>query len=410
MSAPLSKAANRLTQKTIETLVRKGVVGRHHDGNGLLLQITKSGSVSWLYRYQRNGAAHMVGLGALRLYSLKEARKRRDEVEKQLRAGIDPLAARKGQVDKPRTFREVAEALQELREDSWGKVHRVQWRKSFERYVYPIIGNVPVADINADLIVKVLRPIWKTKATAQRLRARIARVLTHGEALQLRTGNNPARLTDHLESLLGDPPRPHNHKALSWQDLPRFLVELRKQEISAARALEITILTALRTSEVLGAQWTEIDLTRREWVIPAARMKMHKKIFDDHIVPLSSRVVEIFEELPRERDNPYVFLGSQPGGHLGSRAMFDLLSRLRPGVTVHGFRATFRTWCAVETNVQREVCEQALARVVGNETERVYLRDSLLNKRRSLMEAWAAYCENPEATGEVVQGPWASTS
>ena len=178
--------------------------------------------VSWLYRYQRNGKAHMVGLGALRLYSLKEARKRRDEVEKQLRAGIDPLAARKGQ-DKPRTFREVAEALQELREDEWGKVHRVQWRKGFEQYVYPSIGNVPVADINADLIVKVLRPIWKTKATAQRLRARIARVLTHAEALGLRTGNNPARLSDHLKSLLGDTPRPHNHAALSWMDLPGFL-------------------------------------------------------------------------------------------------------------------------------------------------------------------------------------------
>ena len=394
MSEPLSKAVHRLTTKKIETLVRKRSVGRHHDGSGLLLQITATGSVSWLYRYQRNGAAHMVGLGALRLYSLKEARKRRDEVERQLRAGIDPLAARKGQ-DKPRTFREVAEALQELREDSWGRVHRVQWRTSFEQYVYPSIGNVPVADINTDSVVKVLRPIWKTKHTAQRLRARIARVLTHGEALGLRTGNNPARLTDHLKSLLGDAPRPTNHAAMSWMDLPEFLVELRKHEIIAARALEVTILTALRTSEVLQATWSEINLTRREWVIPAARMKMHKKIFDDHIVPLSSRVVEILEGLPREAGNPYVFLGSQPGGHLGSRTMFDLLSRLRPGVTVHGFRATFRTWCAVETNVQREVCEQALAHVVGNDTERRYLRDSLLGKRTALMELWASFCCNP---------------
>ena len=402
MSAPLSKAVHRLTTKKIEGLVRKGVVGRHHDGNGLLLQVSKGGSVSWLYRYQRGGAAHMIGLGALRLFSLKEARKKRDEVERQLRAGIDPLAAKKGKVEPLRTFREVAEALQQLAEDLWCRVHRVQWRKSFEQYVYPVIGNVPVADINTDLIVKVLRPIWKTKATAQRLRARIARVLTHAEALGLRVGNNPARLSDHLKSLLGDPPRPRNHACMVWQDLPEFLVELRKQEIIAAAALEVCILTALRTSEVINGRWDEIDLTRREWVIPAARMKMHKKIFDDHIVPLSSRVVEIFEGLPREQGNGYVFLGSQPGGHLGSRAMFDLLSRLRPGVTVHGFRATFRTWCAVETNVQREVCEQALAHTVGNDTERRYLRDSLLGKRRSLMEAWAQFCMNPATTGEVI--------
>ena len=408
MGAPLSKKTHRLTARIIETLVRKGTVGRHHDGNGLLLQITKSGSVSWLYRYQRNGKAHMIGLGALRLYSLKEARKRRDEVEKQLRAGIDPLATRKD--DKPRTFREVALALQELREDEWGKVHRHQWRKSFEKYVYPSIGDVPVADINTDLIVKVLKPIWKTKHTAQRLRARIARVLTHAEALGLRTGNNPARLTDHLKSLLGGTPKAHNHACMAWWDVPAFLVELRTQEIIAARALEITILTALRTSEVLNATWSEIELNRHEWLIPAARMKMHRKISEDHVVPLPSRVVEIFEGLPREQGNGYVFLGPQPGGHLGSRAMFDLLSRLRPGVTVHGFRATFRTWSAVETNFQREVCEQSLGHVVGNDTERVYLRDSLFNKRRSLMEAWAAYCENPEATGEVLHGPWAGSA
>ena len=313
----MSKEANRLTAKKIEALRRKRKVGRHHDGFGLLLQITKSGAASWLLRYQRDGQEHMHGLGPLQTVSLKEARERAKAARLKVLDGVDPIdnkrsTRRQRKLDeaKARTFQQVADQLQAKSADEWGRIHRSQWRNTMRDYVYPIIGDLPVADIDIHLVVKVLEPIWKTKQTAQRLRERIARVLDHAEALGLRTGKNPASLTEHLKHLLGKPNTiKRHHAAMPFDDVPQFMEELRAQEGTAARALEITILTALRTGEALNATWSEIDLVKRKWVVPAARMKTAKKVGEDHDVPLSDRVVEILEALPHENGNPYVFIG-----------------------------------------------------------------------------------------------------
>ena len=341
----MSKASNRLTAKKIERLKEPG---RYHDGHGLYLQITERGSRSWLYRYQRGKSERMMGLGPLRLYTLKEARKRRDDAEKKLRDGTDPLLEKRSartrhklDAAKAVTFRQAAERYMAAHESEWkNEVHRHQWQQTLTDYAYKIIGDLPVAAIDKDLVLKVLEPKWQ-KPTVQRLRGRIERVLDWAKARGLREGDNPARWKGHLDKLLAKPPKADkHHAALPYDDVPAFLIELRATEGIAARALEVAILTACRTGEVLNATWSEISLTKREWTIPSSRMKADK----EHKVPLSPRVVEILEALPHEANNPHVFIGERSGKSIGARSMFMLLREKRPGVTVHGFRSSFVDW------------------------------------------------------------------
>ena len=401
---PMSKAANRLTAREIETLVRKRVVGRHHDGRGLLLQITKSGSASWLLRYQRDGRERSHGLGGLHTVSLADARKRAKAARLKVLDGEDPIDAKRAkrqqtQLDaaKATTFREAAERFMKVNETEWkNKVHRQQWHRSLEKHVYPVIGDLPVAAIDRDLVLKVLEPIWH-KVTGKRLRNRIEKVLDWAGY--------------RLDKPLPKPPKTpkgseKHHAAMPYVDVPGFLTELRDVEGNAARALEVTVLTALRTGEVLGGRWAEIDLTKREWTIPAGRMKTGV----EHHIPLSPRVVEILADLPRMVGNPFVFVGAREGQPIGARSMFSLMATMRPGLTVHGLRSTFTDWCHERTTVDTIVPELALAHTVGTETHRAYRRTDLFDKRRELMDRWAQFCMNPEATGEVLHGPWAGSA
>lgn len=272
----MSKAAHRLTAKRIEKLKAPG---RYHDGYGLYFQITESGSRSWLYRYERDKRERMMGLGPARLYSLKEARRLRDEAEKRLRAGDDPLDAKREKrraVAKAHTFKEAALQYVVNKGAGWSTVHRNQWHQTLRDYAFPIIGELPVASIDTEQVMRVLQPIWTSKQTAQRLRGRIEAVLGWATTMKLRSGDNPARWVKHLENLLSEPSKVHpvkHHAAMPYKALPAFMEELRAVESVPARALEVAILTALRTGEVIGAEWSEIDLTKREWVIPAERMK-----------------------------------------------------------------------------------------------------------------------------------------
>jgi integrase len=408
--ARMSKAAHRLTAKKIERLKAPG---RYHDGHGLYFQITESGARSWLYRYEHGGRERAMGLGPARLYSLKEARALRDEAEKRLRAGEDPLDAKRAKraaakLDdaKAVTFAQAAERFLTAHEGAWkNAVHRHDFRQTLVTYAFPIIGGLPVAAIDTNLVLKVLEPIWTAKQTAQRLRGRIERVLDWAKARGLREGENPARWKGHLDHLLQKPNgAAKHHAAMAYADLPAFMGELRAAVGISPRALEIAILTALRTGEVIGAKWTEIDLAKREWIIPAERMKMER----EHRIPLSPRVVEILEELPREADNPFVFIGERRGRPINPRALFNQLASMRPGLTVHGFRSSFRDWAAERTNVDHAVAEAALAHQVGSAVERAYRRTDLYDKRRALMEQWEKFCMNPEPTGSVVQGPWST--
>ena len=245
-----------------------------------------------------------------------------------------------------------------------------------------------MAAIETNHVLSVLQPIWQSKPeTASRLRGRIEKVLDYAKAQGLRSGSNPAGWRGHLSAILPKPAKlvRGHHPAMPFDDVPAFVVELRKRQAAAAMALEFTILTAARTSETLGATWSEIDLKKALWTIPAGRMKAGR----EHRVPLVGRATEILSACLLARQNDFVFPGLKLGKPLSNMSMEMLLRRMsQTTITTHGFRSSFRDWAGEQTTFPREVAEAALAHQVGDETERAYRRGDALEKRRAMMSAW----------------------
>ncbi len=300
------------------------------------------------------------------------------------------------------TFKECAEQYFRFHSRKWRNVkHARKFISTLEMYVYPTLGKLPVAAIDKALVLKVIEPIWFTKTqTASRVRGRIEAVLDFAKTSGYRAGENPAAWEGNLVHIL--PPRSsiatvNHHAALKFAELPSFMTELSRRAGIAARALlEFTILTAMRTGEVIGAKWGEIDLAEKVWIIPASRMKAKK----EHRVPLSDRALEILKTLPREAD--FVFPGGREGAPLYKMAMAEVLQRMHKlDITVHGFRSTFRDWCAERTNFANHIAEMALGHVIGDKVEAAYRRGDLFTKRRKLMEAWASYCTTPQRDATV---------
>jgi len=268
--------------------------------------------------------------------------------------------------------------------------------------VTPTFGRLPVQSIDVGLVIKALEPIWSTKPeTASRVRGRIEAVLDWAAARDFRDSDNPARWKGRLDKLL---PRPskvrsvQHHAALPYPEIGAFIETLRERPATAARALEFAILTAARTGEVLGAKWIEIDLKAKIWTIPASRMKSGR----EHRVPLSRAALAVLQEMENLRQNDRVFPGDRRET-LSGMAILMLLRRMnRSDLTAHGFRSTFRDWAAECTNFPSEVVEMALAHAVSDKVEAAYRRGDLFEKRRKLMEAWAAYCARVEAPGKIV--------
>ena len=387
--------------------------GRYGDGHGLCLQITPSGVKSWLLRYERNGRERWMGLGPLHTIPLKEARERATKARGQLLDGIDPLEARKREhalraleAAKTISFEEAATLYFDAHERKWRNAkHRAQFLSTLKSYVFPKIGSMAIADIDTGLVLKCIEPIWQAKTeTASRVRGRIESVLDWATVRGYRApGDNPARWRGHLSEVL--PARESirktaHHPALPYTQVSEFIAELREREGVAALALQFTILTAARTGEVIGARWNEVDLKAKLWTVPAGRIKGGR----EHRVPLSDSALAILKGLPREANNPFIFVGPKAGGPLSSMAMFMLLRRAGHGnVTVHGFRSTFRDWAAECTAYPNHVVEQALAHTIGNAVEAAYRRSDLLDKRRRLMNDWARYCgSRPMSRTDVV--------
>ena len=398
-----------LTVKRIARALK--TAGRYSDGHGLYLQVPQAGQkkpretrASWLFRYERDGREHWMGLGPLHTYSLDEARERARKARQQIKDGIDPLATRSAErarqaldAAKALTFEQAAQQYFDGHERRWKNAkHRTQFLSTLAAYAFPKLGQLSVAAIDTGLVLKCIEPHWQTKAvTMSRVRARIESVLDWATVRGYRSGDNPARWKGHLAEVLA-PPRAiakvAHHPALPFAELPAFLAELRQHEGVSARALEILILTAARTSEVNGARWDEIDLDGATWTIPANRMKSKR----EHRVPLSHRALEILRDLPREDDNPFVFIGSKQGTSLSATAMFVTLARMkRNDITVHGFRSTFRDWAAERTNYPNHVVEMALAHAIGDKVEASYRRGDLLDKRKRLMAEWCKFCVTP---------------
>jgi len=407
MPKKLSNALKPLQVKSLPA-------GRHTDGGGLQLLVKKSGARSWVFRFMLDGKSRDIGLGAASgpdAISLAQARDAAIDLRRLVQSGIDPLQERaridaEGEAEAQAahiagiTFKASAEAYIAAHSDSWKNAkHRAQWPSTLENYVYPIMGNLPVADISTEHVMAVIEPIWKTKPeTASRVRGRIETILDAAKARGYRQGENPARWRGHIALML--PARTKlsrgHHRALPYVDIPEFVSTLQTKDAMAALALEFTILTAARSGETIGATWAEVDLNKAIWTIPAERMKAGK----EHRVPLGSRAIEILTTT-KSSGGDYLFIGNH-GGKLSNMAMAMLLRRMDVDATVHGFRSGFRDWAAESTGFAHEVCEMALAHVIANQSEAAYRRGDLFEKRCKLMDAWACYCATPVADSENV--------
>jgi integrase len=407
--------------KLTAQFVKHAGEGRHGDGRGLYLQVI-GGSKIWTVRYQLRGRRRWLSLGSVEFVTLAQARERAFELRRKLKdQGIDPLEQRRAGLTAARiaglkgapTFAEVAAQYVEQRSVEWreGKARektRAEWLSSMSRYAFPIIGDLPVAAIDAPLVLRVFDPIWTAKPhAAQRLRERTELILEFARARGWREGDNPARWRELQHSL----PKPEkfthtrHHPALPYAELPALMGELRALPgVAAARALEFTILTAARTSEALLATWGEVDLDSRVWTVPAERMKGGKKGGKEHRVPLSDRALEILRELPRGGPDGPVFPGKAKGGFLNQDAMADVLAKLRSKevATVHGFRSAFRDWVSECTSHPSEVVEMALAHAIASAVESAYRRGDLFEKRARLMADWERFCSAPQVAGRVV--------
>ncbi len=401
----------RLTAKRVARNLKRP--GRYPDGDNLYLRVSSPGKASWLLRYERAGRERMLGLGPLHTVSLAEARIRAKAARQLLLDGLDPIDQRRTQraeralaAAKAMTFAEAAQAYFAQHEPKWkNRKHAAQFMSTLRTYVFPKIGALPIASIDTGLVLKCIEPHWPDKTeTMSRVRGRIESVLDWATVRGYRAGDNPARWKGHLAEVLpsrGAIAKPNHHPALPYAEIGAFLTDLRSRDAIAARALEFTILTAARTGEVIGARWDEIDLEEKVWAVPAGRMKGGRQ----HRVPLSKPALELLSALPHEDGNPHVFIGPSAGAGLSNMAMASLLKRMgHAGITVHGFRSTFRDWAGERGNFPNFVVEMALAHVVGDKVEAAYRRGDLLAKRKALMDSWAAYCAKPAngANGTVV--------
>lgn len=378
--------------------------GMYADGGGLYLQVSKSGSKSWIFRYQLDRRSREMGLGPFPVVSLAEAREKAAGVRKVKVEGKDPIdqrrqdrAAKRLAAARAVTFQAAAERYISAHKAGWkNPVHAAQWPSTLSMYVYPVFGSLPVAEVDTGLVTKVLEPLWTKKPeTAARVRGRIEAILDWARAHGYRAGENPARWRGHLDKLLPARSRVQqvkHHAAMPFVELPGFMRALPARDGVAPRALEFLILTGARTGEVIGATWSEIDLDAKVWTIPAERMKSNR----EHRVPLSDRAVNLLQDL--DASGSAVFQGARKDGHLSNMAMTEALREMgHSAVTVHGFRSTFRDWAAERTSYPREVAEMALAHTISNKVEAAYRRGDLFDKRRRLMGDWAAYCTTPPA-------------
>jgi integrase len=419
------RRTKRLTAVQVQQQRKPGL---YPDGGGLYLQVTKSkdGNInrSWLYRYRSaKGRERMMGLGSMITTSLPTAREKAAAARRLRDRGTDPIEARNAQRVQARldeakamTFDQCRDAFLANQKAGWKNAkHRDQWTSTLTTYVTPVFGNLSVQDIDVDLVLKVLEPIWSQKPeTASRVRGRVEAVLDYAKVRGLRRGENPARWRGHLDKLL--PARSkvrkvRHHPALPYPLIGAFMAELRDRGSISARALEFVVLTAVRTGDITGdqkndkpgAKWNQIDFEARVWTIPST------KTGKEHRVPLSDAAMALLKQMQPARQSEYIFAGARHGQSISNMAMTELLKGMgewqdkeRQRITTHGFRSTFRTWSAECARFPEEIAKAALAHVVSDKVDAAYQRGDLFEKRRRLMQAWADFCTKAPTTGKVI--------
>ena len=379
--------------------------GKYEDGGGLRLVVSKSGAKKWVLRYTFHGKRREMGLGSYPSGGLAEVRTKALRCRRQLATGLDPIEARRAEPKQIPVFTTCAARYIRSHRHGWRNAkHARTWVRSLKTYARPIIGKKRVDAIVTEDILKILSSIWTTKTeTAKRVQGRIENILDFAAAHQYRDPLNPARWRGHLDKLLPKPSRVKkvtHLPAMPYPEVPTFMEELSRNGSVSALALRFVILTATRTSEVLKAQWPEIDLPAGIWTLPASRMKTQRQ----HRVPLSDAALAVLEGLPRIEGHPYVFPGSRHRRPLSNMSLLQLMRGMGYGVkgsrgayVPHGFRSSFRDWSGEVSSFPREVAEMALAHVVENRVEAAYRRGDLFAKRHRMMQEWADYLEKQEA-------------
>lgn len=408
----MARHTSKLTVMAVNKFKEPGL---YNDGWGLYLKIGKSGGKSWVFRYKMNGEPHAMGLGPIALVTLQEAREFTLAHRKSLHRGEDPLQIRrqkkiqKSLADEgTRTFDHCFDTYYRSKKLKNPKDHE-QWQSTREK-LKPIIGGLPVHEINVALVLKAVEPMWNvTPQAADKVRNKIEQVLDYAFAKELRKDANPARWKGCLDKILPPPLKVKSRKhfaSLPYKEIGAFMEKLRQTHGLSARALELTILVATRTTETRAAKWGEFNLEDRLWVVPAERMgKTGKK----HLIPLSSGAIRLLQDLPRLEGSDYLFPSRGKAGYLSNMAMLEAIKDLgyKGKATTHGFRSTFRTWVQDKNKDHdfsdiADVAELSLSHSIGNSTQSSYKHGLLLEQRKLLMEQWAQFCDTPEKTADVV--------
>lgn len=399
----MSKARERLSAVAVKTAK---VPGFYHDGGGLYLQVSRSGTKSWVLRFTLNKKTRDMGLGPVNDWSLAEARQRARQYRQMVDEKIDPIDfrvreqnARAEAAANRKTFQECAAACHQDRLRKWKSAkHKDQWISSLTHYAFPIIGLMDIAEVGKKAVADVLRPIWLEKPeTARRVLQRTRAVLTYASAHDFYPGYD-LKMWDELPQLLPHRPdkKPEHHASCPYLEAANLLLRLKASSISEMLklAFEFTVLTAARSGEARGALKSEINLGNKMWTIPDDRMKMDKA----HSVPLSDRAMEILKYAISLSPGSKLLFPSPSSGKAFSDQAFTkvvLNETLACKYTAHGFRSTFRTWAAERTKYPREVCEAALAHNIMDPVEVAYARTDFVEKRRGLMQDWARFLEGP---------------
>lgn len=412
-----------------EMKIKHAKPGYWLDGEGLYLQVSDSGAKSWIYRFQLNGKRREMGLGSLGHVAAKDARRRAAEARAMVHNKIDPLEHRKQQAvaafelaaqvaEGAITFKKVSLEYIEVNRAGWKNVKHVsQWENTLATYAYPVMGEIPVGEVNTATVLELLNPIWFTKTeTATRLRGRIEQILSYAKVKGYREGENPAAWRGHLDNVLPAPGKIAPHKpqpALPYDQMSEFIGKLRQHEGATILCLEFLILTASRCGEASAAKWGEIDMEKGVWTIPADRMKGRR----EHRVPLSAAALAVLTKAKEMRQGEYVFPGKVIGEPVNTGGLGQPLKRMNAGrvkaglakwvdaqsgrdIVPHGFRSSFRDWAAETTHYDRDMVEMALAHVVENKVEAAYRRGDMFQKRLQMMNDWATWCE-PKKTATV---------
>lgn len=406
----MPKKAKELGPLAVKQLAKPGA---HAVGGvaGLMLKISSAGARSWILRARMGGLkVRDMGLGGFPDVPLAEAREKARAARSKISEGDDPIRERElarstlaAATARAKTFDQCVEAYIKNKSKEWtNDKHAKQWQSTLDRYASPIFGKALVHDIDLTQVLAVLEPIWNEKTTtANRLRGRIETILDFAAVKRYRTGENPARWRGHLDQLLGRPKKIHkitHHEAIHFKQANSFLLELRLVEGTAARALELLLLTVNRTKPVLGARWSEFDWNDNVWTVPGTRMKS-KKV---HRVPLSTQAISTIEALPRFEGCDFLFPGRDKLKPMSNMAMLQVMRRMGLTAVPHGLRSTFKDWASEVSHYPSEISEMALAHVIEDPTEAAYRRGDLLQKRHQMMQDWADYCEKDPSEKPVV--------